>query len=249
MNVLLLAHTLVLTLDLVVTALLWVNYRASRQPYLGLATIAGATEIARQVVDTLLILAVDAPLLYHLTSILQFFSTLFFLAALLRLRDAQTRLMPRTAPLALAFVGIYVVQQLLRVTDTALEWYAFFSPLILTYGLILWRAWFVTRLWPLTRFSLLVTSLALVILRSWIPAHLSPVPDELSFMLYYLEALVFPLTAVVATHPIQSPRDESGARHPPELDTGSSVSGAGRVVLHALLPGGVGVPPDGTLPP
>ena len=192
MNVLLLAHTLVLTLDLVVTALLWVNYRASRQPYLGLATIAGATEIARQVVDTLLILAVDAPLLYHLTSILQFFSTLFFLAALLRLRDAQTRLMPRTAPLALAFVGIYVVQQLLRVTDTALEWYAFFSPLILTYGLILWRAWFVTRLWPLTRFSLLVTSLALVILRSWIPAHLSPVPDELSFMLYYLEGVGVP---------------------------------------------------------
>ena len=193
MNALLLAHTLVLMLDLVVTALLWVNYRASRQPYLGLATIAGATEIARQVVDTWLILAVDAPLLYHLTSILQFFSTLFFLAALLRLQDAQTRLMPRTAPLALAFVGIYVVQQLLRVTDTALEWYAFFSPLILTYGLILWRAWFVTRLWPLTRISLLVTSLALVILRSWIPAHLSPVPDELSFMLYYLETLVFPL--------------------------------------------------------
>ena len=94
MNALLLAHTLVLTLDLVVTALLWVNYRASRQPYLGLATIAGATEIARQVVDTWLILAVDAPLLFHLTSILQFFSTLFFLAALLRLRDAQTRLMP-----------------------------------------------------------------------------------------------------------------------------------------------------------
>lgn len=63
----------------------------------------------------------------------------------------------------------------------------------LTYGLILWCAWSITRLWPLTRVSLLVTSLALVILRSWIPAHLSPVPDDLSFMLYYLETLVFPL--------------------------------------------------------
>ena len=193
MNALLLAHTLVLTLGVVVTAMLWANYRTSRQPYLGLAAIAGAIQIARQVVDTWLILGSDVALLYHLTSILQFLSALFFLAALLKLQDPQIRLRQRTAPILLAFVGIYVVQQLIRVTDTALEWYAFFAPLIVTYAWIFWRARLITPLWPLTRISLLVTSLALVILRSWIPAHLSPGPDDVSFMLYYLETLVFPL--------------------------------------------------------
>ncbi len=143
-------------------------------------------------VDTVIILAVDAPLLYHLTSILQFFATLFFLAALLRLQDPQLRLWRRTAPLSLVFVGIYVVQQLVRVTDTTLEWYAFFAPLILTYAWISWRARLISPSWPLTRISLLVTSLALVIIRSWIPAHLSSEPGALSFMLYYLETLVFP---------------------------------------------------------
>ena len=68
----LLAQSLVFALDLTVTLLLWLNYRHLRLTYLALATLAGTLEIARQIVDTLIILNVDLVALWHLTSVLQF---------------------------------------------------------------------------------------------------------------------------------------------------------------------------------
>ena len=192
MNSTLLYQSLILTLNFLVTLTLWLNYRNSRRPYLALVTIAGTTEIARLVVDTFIVLVADSLVLYHLSGSLKFCSTLLFLSALLRLQDPLTRLVRRVAALTIAFVVINIVQQLMGFTGTILEWYVYFSPIILAHALILWRARFITPSWPLTRIYLVVASSVLLLLRSWLPA-LYPAPDEFYTAVYYLDSLLFPL--------------------------------------------------------
>ncbi len=192
MNSTLLYQSLILTLNFLVTLTLWLNYRNSRRPYLALVTIAGTTEIARLVVDTFIVLVADSLVFYHLSGSLKFCSTLLFLSALLRLQDPLTRLVRRVAALTIAFVVINIVQQLMGFTGTILEWYVYFSPIILAHALIPWRARFITPSWPLTRIYLVVASSVLLLLRSWLPA-LYPAPDEFYTAVYYLDSLLFPL--------------------------------------------------------
>ena len=52
----LLPQALVLTLDVMVTLSLWLNYRSSRLGYLAIACAAGGLELLRQLADNMLIL-------------------------------------------------------------------------------------------------------------------------------------------------------------------------------------------------
>ena len=82
-----LPQLLVLTLDVMVTLSLWVNYRNSRMTYLAIACGAGVLEIGRQIVDNTLMLdpgLLPQPFLLLATSTLQFFSSFVLLYALLR---------------------------------------------------------------------------------------------------------------------------------------------------------------------
>ena len=169
-----LTQSVILTLDVTVTLLLWLSYRNLRLSYLALATVTGLLEVARQGVDTFLALGVDALALFHLSSVLQFSSTLVFLAAVLRFqKDARphTRLF---ASLVLLFVSIYGIQQLTGFGSTTPEWYVFYLPLIVTQALIVWSAWPLDQQWPLSRVSLMLAGVMLLIIRSWIPAHMKP---------------------------------------------------------------------------
>ena len=189
----LLAQSLVFALDLTVTLLLWLNYRHLRLTYLALATLAGTLEIARQIVDTLIILNVDLVALWHLTSVLQFSSSLVFLGALLRVQRDARRLTWLTVPLTLMFVGIYGAQQLTGFESTTREWYVFYVPLLLTQTLIVWRGSVLGPRWPLSRVVLLVTGMALLVIRSWLPVYMHVVYDQLFYTLYYLETLICPM--------------------------------------------------------
>ncbi len=97
----LLAQGLILTLDLTVTILLCLHYRNLKRSYLALGVVAGVLACARQLVDTLVIVAPDWVVLFHVSTSLQFLSSLVLVGALLRVHDDSRRITRVAAPLAL----------------------------------------------------------------------------------------------------------------------------------------------------
>ena len=73
------AQSLVLTLGVMVTLLLWLNYRNSRKTYLALATAAGVFEIFRLFTDFLILNQPETLPLYPVSGLLQLLSSLMFL--------------------------------------------------------------------------------------------------------------------------------------------------------------------------
>ena len=188
----LLPQALVLTLDVMVTLSLWLNYRSSRLGYLAIACAAGGLELLRQLADNMLILfpgVLPQNFLLSASTSLQFFASFVLLHAL---RESNTKgykikfLMP---VLVLLFFAAVVYRQTNAFEASVLNWYFFFCPLLLTRGLMIWWAWSTGVDWPLSRICLLLCSIAFLAIRGWMPAHMQF--DNLYYVVYYMETLVY----------------------------------------------------------
>ena len=74
--------------------------------------------------------------------------------------------------------------------ETTLGVYAQSMPILLTSGLIVWACWFSSNHWFSSRIFLLLSSTALLAIRSWLPALEL---GTLFYLVYYMEVLMFPM--------------------------------------------------------
>lgn len=187
----------IIALNFIAIASLWQNYINTRKVYLALACAAGLFAALRQIPGFYLGIYPDAYLVFQPSQLFHFMASLFLLAALMRKIDAITKNGKVILGLAIGnylFSAVYLFVLTWPITYT--DWYLTYSPTIVVSILI---AWMLTRSHlphSPSKLFLLPASLALVVIRCLIPAIES---DNLFNLLYYMEALLFPILLIALT--------------------------------------------------
>jgi PAS domain S-box-containing protein len=188
------AIVFIAVLNAMIISGIWLSYLTSKKPYLAMACLAGAIEIMRHFSDLGTGLYPDALLLYSLSNILQFSSTLVLAVAMLAAFGSISRT-TRLVIGALCFaLGISVVYEaLLTPPTTPLESYFGALPLIGASGFLVWRTIFTGQVITPSKLFFLTASGALFIIRISLPAM---AVDNLYLLFYYIEYVCFSMMLI-----------------------------------------------------
>lgn len=167
------------------------SFKITRKLYLALACTAAIVEIFRQVPDTLLVNYPESNRIYLASFLLQFSASLILLGALLRFNRAlQKRDKFLLGSLTLIYLSAASFQWWSGLPDTTLAWYLVSSPGILAALAIVGTAIRIPARNSSGRNLLVLSSMALVLSRIWLPAITSL---DLLYLIYYMEVLLFPI--------------------------------------------------------
>ena len=187
----LVAQGFVVLLNAIVIFGLWLNFLSSRNSYLVIACVAGTVEAIRLVPDVLLGVYPDSSILYLLSLLFRFSASLLLLVALIRIKGVVSNTsVGLISVLCVIFIASAIYQLMIAFPVTTLSWYLHASPILITTSLIVWRSWHTGKSASPSRIFLLMTSVSLLIIRSWQPALEL---GDLFFLVYYMEMLIFPM--------------------------------------------------------
>lgn len=187
----LLAQGFIVLLILMVIAGLWLNYRNSRKLYLAIACVAGLLEVSRQVPDVMRNVFPESAPWNFLAILLQFFASVVFIYALIRIRgEAGRNTVLLISAIVLGFTVSIIVQFFANFPSSIQSQYLYSLPMLLLTAFIVLRAWLTSQELSPSRFFLLMTSALLLLVRVMSPA----ITDIDTFLLvYYMELLLFPM--------------------------------------------------------
>ena len=187
----LLASGFVVYIDIIVVAAIGFIHRSEPKRYLFLAACAGIVETLRQVPDLFVSLDPAATTYYPASILLQFTSTLIFVAALLHLIKTGAR--KRRVLLLVPIIGFAISMFTLLNQGIPVHpafWYLFSAPLFLATLTLVWAAAQISTGWTPGRFLMVGLSLMLLVLRF---AVTGMELGDTFYLLYYVECLLFPM--------------------------------------------------------
>lgn len=178
-------------INVVVILGLFLNYLSSRHKYIGIACAAGLIEALRIIPDSLIEVYPDSFSVYSTSFLFQFIASLFLLLTLISMRgEARKKHYWLFGFLTTLFVISILYQYIVEMPQTTLDWYLHGMPIILVTLLIVHRSWISTRGVSPSRIFLVMTGLALLALRSYMPALDY---GEYFLLIYYMELVLFPM--------------------------------------------------------
>ena len=180
--------------DLMVLMGLWLSYRTSEREYLKIACYAGLLEIVRYGVDILGLTFPESATWSLMYLVLQFGSTLLFVAALLLVSERVTRAYYWIfTALGVGLLVSLIYQQITGEPEGASQLYLSLLPLILLTMLLFWRSLRTGTRFTVGRLFLIIASGAVLVIRLVIP-NLTPGP--VNDFVYFLEYLSFTVMLV-----------------------------------------------------
>lgn len=190
----LIAAAFVCVVNLIAFMGLWLNFSASKKPYLAIVCGALVVETLRQIPDSM-ILSEQAPnSLFVLSMLPQFLASFMFLYALFRIRGAiERQVKVLLGALALVYVCTAVFHITSGLPQSTLAWYVVYSPIILASLAISWLVFGISSALSAGKVLLVLSSLSLLIIRISQPSI--DTSFELIGLIYYMEVLLFPIMA------------------------------------------------------